>query len=309
VRAGKIGLPPHFAARYDAATRASVPPCGALRVILRDSTKTSIKIGCRTIGQSDNRRDPAVTRLLLAFICIALPTVAPAEPCPGNPDALGTERVLAVSATTTPRVGRKHFSATLPLAPKEVVLTFDDGPWPGPTAQVLDALKHECVRATFFLLGRNAAAAPALAKRELAEGHTIAHHSFSHPLLAHMRLAAAEADIDRGIAAVERAVYGEAAAKPRTPFFRFPGFASSPALLERAQARGLVVFGADLWASDWNPMSPAQELQLTLARLDAAHGGIVLFHDTKSQTAAMLPAFLRALKAKGYKVVHVLPPT
>jgi peptidoglycan/xylan/chitin deacetylase (PgdA/CDA1 family) len=190
-----------------------------------------------------------------------------------------------------------------------VVLTFDDGPWPGPTAKVLDALKHECVRATFFLLGRNAAAAPALAKRELAEGHTIAHHSFSHPLLGHMRVAAAEADIDRGIAAVERAVYGEAAAKPRTPFFRFPGFVASPALLERMQARGLVVFGADLWASDWNRMSPTQELQLTLSRLDAAHGGIVLFHDTKSQTAAMLPAFLRALKAKGYKVVHVVPAT
>jgi peptidoglycan-N-acetylglucosamine deacetylase len=137
---------------------------------------------------------------------------------------------------------------------------------------VLDALKHECVRATFFLLGRNAAAAPALAKRELAEGHTIAHHTFSHPLLSHMNLAAADAEIDRGIAAVERTVYGDGT-KPHPPFFRFPGFAHSPALLERMQARGLVVFGADFWASDWNPMSPAQELQLTLTRLDAAHGG------------------------------------
>jgi peptidoglycan/xylan/chitin deacetylase (PgdA/CDA1 family) len=250
-----------------------------------------------------------VIRFLLVFTCLTLPVIARAEPCPGNADALGTERVLAVSATTTPRVGRKHFPTTLPLAPKEVVLTFDDGPWPGPTAKVLDALKHECVRATFFLLGRNATAAPALAKRELAEGHTIAHHTFAHPLLSRMSPAAADAEIDRGIAAVERAVYGDAAAKPRTPFFRFPGFASSPALLERMQARGLVVFGADLWASDWNPMSPTQELHVTLARLDAAHGGIVLFHDTKSQTAAMLPAFLRALKAKGYKVVHVVPAT
>jgi peptidoglycan/xylan/chitin deacetylase (PgdA/CDA1 family) len=246
-------------------------------------------------------------RVLVALAGAASPTVALADPCPGHPDALGTERVLAVSAATTPRVGRKQFPATLPLAPKEVVLTFDDGPWPGPTAKVLDALARECVRATFFLLGRNAAAAPALARRELAEGHTIAHHSFAHPLLSHMRLAAADAEIDRGIAAVERAVYGDAGAKPRTPFFRFPGFAASPALLERMQARGLVVFGADLWASDWNPMSPAQELALTLSRLDAAHGGIVLFHDTKTQTAAMLPGFLRALKARGYKVVHVVP--
>jgi len=249
----------------------------------------------------------ALACVFLALACVAFPRVVAAEPCPGNPDALGTERVLAVSAATTPRVGRKQFSATLPLAPKEVVLTFDDGPWPGPTAKVLDALKHECVHATFFLLGRNAAAAPALAKRELAEGHTIAYHSFSHPLLSRMSLAAADAEIDRGIAAVERAVYGDVGAKPRTPFFRFPGFASSPALLERMQARGLVVFGADFWASDWNRMSPAQELALTLARLEAAHGGIVLFHDTKSQTAAMIPAFLRALKTRGYKVVHVVP--
>ena len=104
--------------------------------------------------------------------------------------------MLSVSAAATPRVGIKQFPATLALAPKEVVLTFDDGPWPGPTTKVLNALKHECVRATFFLLGRNAAAFPALARRELAEGHTIAHHSFAHPLLGRMSLAAAEAEID-----------------------------------------------------------------------------------------------------------------
>ena len=72
-------------------------------------------------------------------------------------------------------------------------------------------------------------------------------------------------------------------------------------------ARGVVVFGADLWASDWNPMSPPQELQLILQRLDAVGRGIVLFHDTKSQTATMLPVFLRALKARGYRIVHVVP--
>jgi peptidoglycan-N-acetylglucosamine deacetylase len=186
-------------------------------------------------------------------------------------------------------------------------LTFDDGPWPGPTTKVLDALKHECVRATFFLLGRNAAAFPALARRELAEGHTIAYHTFSHPLLNRMSLATAEAEIDRGIAAVERAVHGDAAPKPRTPFFRFPGFAASPALLNRMAARGLVVFGADLWASDWNAMSPAHELALVTQRLAVTGRGIVLFHDTKSQTAAMLPPFLRTLKAQGYRIVHVVP--
>jgi len=243
-----------------------------------------------------------------AGLAAAASTLAPAwaEECPGNADALGTSRVLALEPGKLTRVGVMQYPQSLPLADKEVVLTFDDGPWPGTTPAVLDALKRECVLATFFLLGRNAAAYPGLARRERAEGHTVAHHSFRHPLLNHMSLPAAEAEIDRGIAAVETALHGRPATRPETPLFRFPGFASSPILLDRLEQRGIVVVGADLWASDWNPMSPAQELRLVLARLEATHGGIVLFHDTKRQTAAMLPAFLRSLKAGGYRVVHMV---
>jgi peptidoglycan/xylan/chitin deacetylase (PgdA/CDA1 family) len=227
-----------------------------------------------------------------------------AASCPGNVDALGTERVLTVDVAKTPRVGRKHFPQTLPLAPKEVVLTFDDGPWPGTTDQILDALKKECVKATFFMLGRSAASWPAIARRIAADGHSIGHHSYSHPLLKFMNQASAEKDIERGIAAIEAATGhpGNVAA-----FFRFPGFASSPALLSFAEKRGMVVFGADAWASDWNPMSADVQLRLVLERIEAAHGGIVLFHDTKKQTAAMLPAFLHALKRRGFRVVHVVP--
>jgi peptidoglycan/xylan/chitin deacetylase (PgdA/CDA1 family) len=242
----------------------------------------------------------------LALLAAAsLPAIA--APCPGNPDALGTERVLPVNASATPRVGRKHFPVTLPLARKEVVLTFDDGPWPGTTDRVLQALRQECVKATFFVLGRNAAAHPGLVRREIAEGHTVAHHTFSHPLLSHLPLPAAEAEISRGMAAVELAAGGRPGAARAAPFFRFPGFASSPALLERLQQRRIVVFGADLWASDWIPMTPAAELALVMSRLEAAGGGVVLFHDTKAQTAAMLPAFLKQLKRRGYRVVHVVP--
>ncbi|HET7681846.1 MAG TPA: polysaccharide deacetylase family protein [Xanthobacteraceae bacterium] len=250
----------------------------------------------------------SVFRSCSGFAFFAATSVAAAAvPCPGNPDALGTERVLAVNAAATPYVGRKHFATSLPLARKEVVLTFDDGPWPGPTDRVLDALAHECVKATFFLLGRNAASHPKLVRRAAAEGHTVAHHSFSHPLLPRLPFGAAEADIDRGIAAVETAASGRTGPYPVAPFFRFPGFASSPALLERLKQRGIVVFSADLWASDWNPMTPAEELALVMSRLHATGGGILLFHDTKAQTAAMLPAFLRELKRHGYRVVHVVP--
>jgi peptidoglycan-N-acetylglucosamine deacetylase len=248
-----------------------------------------------------------MTRIFILAVAAALvPLTATAKPCPGNPQALGTERVISVDARTTPRVGRKQFPETLPLHAKELVLTFDDGPWPGTTPKVLDALKRECVQATFFLLGRNAAAHPPIARRVFAEGHSIGHHSFSHRLLSHMPLAKAEAEIDRGIAADELAVNGERRPKPTTPFFRFPGFASNRALLDRMSERGLVVFGADVWASDWVPMRPDQELHLILSRIEQAGRGIVLFHDTKAQTAHMLPAFLRELKRRGYRIVHVV---
>lgn len=179
-------------------------------------------------------------------------------------------------------------------------------PGPGPP-KVLDALKSECVRATFFLLGRNATAHPQLARRALSEGHTVGHHSHSHPILSQMSLAKAEAEIDRGIAADEFALYGRRRTKPATPFFRFPGFAANGPLLARMSERGLVVFGADVWAGDWVAMGPEQELRLILSRLEQVGRGIVLFHDTKSQTAQMLPAFLRELKKRGYRIVHVVP--
>jgi peptidoglycan/xylan/chitin deacetylase (PgdA/CDA1 family) len=162
------------------------------------------------------------------------------------------------------------------------------------------------VRATFFMLGRNAAAAPQLARRVLAEGHTVAHHTFAHPLLDRMATAAAEAEIDKGFRAVDFAVYGRRDSRPVTPFFRFPGFVSTPALLERLQQRGVVVFGADFWASDWLTMTPEQQFDLIMARTEHIGRGIVLFHDTKAQTAAMLPRYLRELKRRGYKIVHIV---
>jgi peptidoglycan/xylan/chitin deacetylase (PgdA/CDA1 family) len=245
----------------------------------------------------------------LAALAAAAQTAAQtgAHTCPGNPDALGTARTIVADVKNTPRVGRKHFPATLPLADKELVLTFDDGPWPATTPKVLEALKHECVEATFFLLGRNTADYPAIARRELADGHSLGHHTFSHPLLSHMSLAKAQAEIDRGIAADETAVYGVKRTEPATPFFRFPGFAASPALLDAVNGRGMVVFGADVWASDWNPMTPDQELHLLLGRIEKVGRGILLLHDTKRQTAQMLPALLRELKRRGYRIVHVVP--
>ena len=214
---------------------------------------------------------------------------------------------MHVDAATTPRVGLKNFPQTLPLQDHEVVLTFDDGPWPPTTPRVLAALAHECVRATFFLIGKPASEHPDLVRRIAAEGHTIGHHTWTHRSL--MRIPPDEAieEIDRGISAVK---WRFTASRPPCQARRssvFPASKSTPATLDLLQSRGIVVFGADLWASDWNPMTPEQELKLITDRLKIAGRGIILFHDPKARTAAMLPAFLRYLRDNHYHVVHVVP--
>jgi peptidoglycan/xylan/chitin deacetylase (PgdA/CDA1 family) len=239
---------------------------------------------------------------------IACTATAHAADCPRT-GALGTSRILAVDAAHTPRVGSKNFPQTLPLDDHEVVLTFDDGPWPPTTPRVLATLAKECVRAAFFLIGKPASEHPELVRRIAAEGHTIGHHTWLHRSLMQIKPSETTDEIDHGISAVEKALHGTATSTPSTPFFRFPGFETTPATLELLQSRGIVVFGADLWASDWNPMTPKQELKLLIDRLKIARKGIILLHDPKAQTAAMLPDFLRYLKENHYRVVHVVPAT
>src|SRR5712671_5181741 len=237
---------------------------------------------------------------------LAWPAAAQAADCP-HKGALGTSRILEVDAAATPRVGLKNFPQTLPLGDHEVVLTFDDGPWPPTTPRVLAALANECVRATFFLIGKPASEHPGLVRRIAAEGHTIGHHTWLHRSLMQIPPDQTTEEIDHGIAAVEMALHGVASGTPTTPFFRFPGFESTPATLELLQARRIAVFGADLWAGDWKLMTPKQELKVLIDRLNRARKGIILLHDPRAQTAAMLPQFLRYLRDNDYRVVHVVP--
>ena len=156
-------------------------------------------------------------------------------------------------------------------------------------------------------------------RRELAEGHTLAHHTFTHPqpTLRFMGEAQARADIFKGMLAVERAAYGArfpdgeptdlSQVKLHTPFFRFPGFADTADLRSWFAANNVGIFGVDLWASDWVRMTPEQELKLILGRLEKPKRGMLLFHDNRPWTAAMMPMFLRELKKRGYHIVHMVP--
>jgi peptidoglycan/xylan/chitin deacetylase (PgdA/CDA1 family) len=254
--------------------------------------------------------------LLAVTVAVALKGLPVSAAECSNKTALGTFRTMPVGAAKTPRVGLKSFPTTLPLADKEVVLTFDDGPFPPTTRRVLSALADECVHATFFLIGQNAARSPDLVRKIAADGHGIGYHTWSHRILGRVGQNVAEDEINRGIAAVEniigkptapRTVAQTSAPGEPTRFFRFPGFVSTPKLLDELNSRNMVIFGADLWASDWNKMTPDQELSQVVGRLKAARKGIILFHDIKAQTAAMLPGFLRFLKDNGYHVVQVVP--
>jgi peptidoglycan/xylan/chitin deacetylase (PgdA/CDA1 family) len=256
-----------------------------------------------------HRLGTATTSAVLLALVATVTSInsAQAADCP-RPGTLGVSRVLKVDPAVYPRVGLKSFPQTLPLEDKEVILTFDDGPGTT-TPQVLTALKNECVLATFFMVGKGAQALPAMVKKVAAAGHTVGYHTWSHQHLNKLSFTDAENEINRGIAAVEKAKTGVSTDVPSTPFFRFPYFESTPELLDSLQSRGIAVFGADFWASDWEPMTPEQEFKLLTGRLEAARKGIILLHDPQARTAAMLPAFLRYLREHGYRIVHIVAAT
>ena len=258
-------------------------------------------------------------RIVGALAAIVLgASAAGAQEC--GPDKLGTSRVVEVGTEGGLEVGLKTYPRTIPLADHEVILTFDDGPAAKTTPEILSALADECVRATFFEIGRNAEGLPQIARREVMEGHTVAHHTWSHPqpTLRFMSDAAARADVLRGMIAVEKAAYGQdfSAGEPKdlkdlklhAPFFRFPGFADTQDLRDWFAANNVGIFGVDLWASDWIKMTPEAELRLVMSRLERnGHKGMLLLHDNHQWTADMVPMLLRELKAKGYRIVHMVP--
>src|SRR5438132_956171 len=142
-----------------------------------------------------------------------------------KPGALGTGRVIAVDPAEHGRIGTMQYGETLPLRDHEVVLTFDDGPLPPNTSKVLDILAAECVKATFFLVGKMANEFPSVVRRTYNDGHTIATHTQTHsPKIWTWPIANQEADIQEGIASVSKAL-----GDPRalSPFFRFPGLGKS----------------------------------------------------------------------------------
>ena len=234
----------------------------------------------------------------------ALP--ARAEDCPGNPDAIGTSRTVAIDFSQYQRLGTFNYAETIPLADHEVVLTFDDGPIPPHTTNVLNTLSAQCVKALFFLVGEMARAYPDVVRRIRDEGHTIGTHSQDHPLrFDRISETKAQWEIDEGIANVSAAL-GDGVGL--SPFFRIPGFGRTDAVENDLAARSLVVFSTDVDADDWfRRIGPSQIISRAMSRLEAKGKGMLLLHDIHPWTAAALPTLLKELKDHGFRIVQVVP--
>lgn len=252
------------------------------------------------------RRQWAATCLGL-LTCIAAYSAEAAD-CPGHPDAIGTSRTLMVDPREHPRIGTMQYAETLPLRDHEVVLTFDDGPLPRNSSQILDILASQCVKATFFEIGRMAQTYPEGVRKLIAAGHSVGTHSQTHPLtMNHMPIDRAKQEIDGGIASVKSALGSDDAAL--APFFRIPGLLRAEAVEDYLASQGIQVWSADFLADDWRHISSARVYDLAIKRLEDKGKGILLLHDIQARTVAALPKILRELKARGYSIVHVVPAT
>jgi len=232
-----------------------------------------------------------------------------AADCPGHPDALGTSRTLVVDPRKHPRIGTMQYAETLPLRDHEVVLSFDDGPLPRNSDQILTILAAQCIKANFFLVGKMAQSFPAGVRKLRDAGHTVGTHTQTHPLTMNkMPIERAKAEIDAGIASV-KATLGADADKSLAPFFRVPGLLRSEAVEDYLASQGIQVWSADFLADDWHHISSSRVYDLAIRRIEAQGKGILLLHDIQPRTVAALPRILATLKARGYHIVHVVPAT
>jgi peptidoglycan/xylan/chitin deacetylase (PgdA/CDA1 family) len=237
----------------------------------------------------------------------------PADIACTNPNAIGISRVLEVDTTGGLYLGQRYMNGRLPLEPKEVVLTFDDGPTPRNTERVLDALAAECTRASFFIVGTMAKAHPEVLRKVALAGHTIGYHTMTHPLdMVKRPLEWGKENISTGWKTVDQILYGKAEDRPANSFFRYPGLFNSYGINAWLNSIDVGTFAIDASGNDWlkgyltatdwpNVMNEA------LKELEKTNGGILLLHDIKESSSRAVGPLLQELKARGFKIVHVVP--
>ena len=238
----------------------------------------------------------------------AAPAPSPVKSAPAcdKPDGMGLARTVEIDTTGGPAFGTEHFKQYDFLRDKEVVLTFDDGPWPENTPAVIKALTDMCVKGTFFEIGEHATWRPDISKMVAAAGMTVGSHTWSHKDLARKPYATdieqAKQEIEMGVSAVHMAVDG-----PIAPFFRFPDLQQPADLMTYLGTRNIAIFSTDIDTFDFKMRKPEDVVKSAMTKLAKNGKGILLMHDFQHATAEAMPELLRQLKAGGYKIVHMVP--
>ncbi|MFO1170009.1 MAG: polysaccharide deacetylase family protein [Hyphomicrobiaceae bacterium] len=247
--------------------------------------------------------------LTAAFVAVGLgagaATARPIDAYCSLPEALGVSRFQSIDTTGGPRFGLQFQpEGTSFLAPGEVVLTFDDGPYAPTTGAILDTLDRFCTKATFFAVGRLALSQQETLKSLVSRGHTLGGHTWAHANLSALGVDRRAVEVEKGFSALSEIVGPHVA-----PFFRFPYLTHPEAELERLSKRNVAVFAIDIDSTDSHGQHVSGEriVSQTLKQLEMRGKGIILLHDLKSNTAKALPALLQALKEKGYRIVHIVP--
>lgn len=247
-------------------------------------------------------RQLSIILAALLFLGFTAPSQAAPTVC-ANPNALGVSRTVEIDTSGGPGFGFEHYKAYDFLQQKEVVLTFDDGPQKYSTEMVLAALADQCVKATFFSIGKMALGYPEIIRNVAKGGHTIGTHTWSHKTIRNLKTSAeGEDEIERGVSAVKRAVGG-----PVAPFFRFPTLKDTPGAVAHLGKRNIAIFSTDIDSFDFKPQAPENIVKTVMNKLEKNGKGIVLMHDIHKTTAKAMPLLLAELKAKGFKIVHLKP--
>ena len=278
----------------------------------------------RAPGSFTTVADNAADSAMAAPVAVAQATPAPAPqaaPTPSamptscsNPNALGIARVVEIDTTGGPGFGFEHFKSHDFLREGEVVLTFDDGPWPKNTPAVLAALAAHCTKAIFFPIGLHATYEPGILKQVAAAGHAIGSHTWCHQDLSKTKgkcnvngkVQTVEYnpidEIEMGLSAVHWAVGG-----PTAPYFRFPALRQPQELIDYLGKRNIAIFSTDMDSFDFKMRKPEQVRQSVMEKLKKHGKGIVLVHDFQHATADAAMDLLNDLKAGGYKIVFMQP--
>ncbi len=291
--------PQAIAAKAEVPLPAAPPAKLAARESSKDSSKDSAK--------DSSKDDVDITGALSGKPASPLPLPIPQKSACANPDALGVGRAVEIDTSGGPGFGFEHFKQLDFLGPKEVVLTFDDGPWPGSTPAVLKALDDECTKAVFFPIGKHATYHPEILRQVLAAGHTVGAHTWSHANLNSKKLTEQQAkdEVEKGFSAVKMAL-----GTTPSPFFRFPELQHNPSTMTYLGTRNVAIFSCDLDSFDFKrDSSPDKIVNTVMTKVDKLGKGIILMHDFQKHTAEALPTLLRRLKAGGYTVVQMKAKT